>query len=237
MRGESFVKYLWEVFLKAKEQGISREHIQFLIAKSYSAYIEVSDAFLNQNELEEGLQIEVNPYYRFYDIFKELNQPEMREFPSLRKSLANLIFHLLAENDSLSGMTKEEYYKKLLYRDIRCGAFGKDVAESVGLFGRKDREIILSGLLRQYQTGSSLDIFKDMIEALIPENIVYHSNENFYEILVYVGVKKEKNVAAKMEFLVKMFVDLPYHVDIYYEYHFGIIGVEPTMKIDEIALC
>ena len=111
------------------------------------------------------------------------------------------------------------------------------MAESVSLFGRKDREIILSGLLRQYQTGSSLDIFKDMIEALIPENIVYHSNENFYEILVYVGVKKEKNVAAKMKFLVKMFVDLPYHVDIYYEYHFGIIGVEPTMKIDEIALC
>lgn len=231
------MNYLWEVFVKAEEQGIPQKHIRYVIAQNYSAYLEVADAFLNQKELERKPQIEINPYYRFYDIFKELNQPEMKEFPNLKKSLTNLIFHLLAENDSLAGMTKEEYYKKLLYKDIRCGVFGKDAADSSGLFVRNEREIILSGLLRQYQTGSSLDIFKDMIEELIPENIVYHSNENFYEILVYVGVKRGEQIAAKVEFLVKMFVDLPYHVDIYYEYHFGIIGVEPTMKIDEIALC
>ena len=105
------------------------------------------------------------------------------------------------------------------------------------MLNREEQEIILSGLLRQYQTGSSLDIFKDMVEALIPENIIYHSNENFYEILVYIGARKEKRIASRVEFLVDMFVDLPYHVDIYYEHHFGILGVEPTMKIDEIALC
>lgn len=231
------MNYLWEVFVKAEEQGIPKEHIQFLIAENYSAYMEISDVFLNQKEMDGKTQIEVNPYYRFYDIFKELCQPEMREFPNLKKSLINLIFHLLAKNDSLAGMTKAEYYKKLLYQDIRCGAFGKDAKESIRLFVREEREIILSGLLRQYQTGSSLDIFKDMIEELIPNNIVYHSNENFYEILVYVGVKKEKQIADKVEFLIKMFVDLPYQVDIYYEYHFGIMGVEQTMKIDEIALC
>lgn len=231
------MNYLWEVFLKAEEQGIPKEHIQFLTAKNYSAYMEVSDTFLNQKELAGFPRIEVNPYYRFYDIFKELYQPENREFPDLKKSLTNLILHLLAGNDSLAGMTKEEYYKKLLYQDIKGGAFGKDAAESVSLFVRNEREIILSGLLRQYQTGSSVDIFKDMVEALIPENIVYHSNENFYEILVYVGLKKGKQIADKMDFLVKMFVDLPYHVDIYYEHHFGIIGVEETMRTDEIALC
>lgn len=231
------MNYLWEVVLKAEKQKIPRNQIQFFIAKSYSAYMEVSDVFLNQKELGEKHQIEVNPYYRFYDIFKELNHPDMKEFPSLKKSLTNLIFHMLAENDSLSGMTKEEYYKKLLYQDIKCNAFGNDAAESASLFLREEQEIILSGLLRQYQTGSSLDIFKDMVEELIPENIVYHSNENFYEILIYIGVRKEAQIAAKIEFLVKMFVDLPYYVDIYYEYHFGIIGMEVTMMMDEIALC
>lgn len=231
------MNYLWEVFLKAEEQGIPKEHIQFLTAKKYSAYMEISNIFLNQKELEGKPQIEVNPYYRFHDIFKELYQPEMREFPSLRKSLTNLIFHLLTENDSLAGMTKEEYYKKFLYQDILCGFFGRDADELVNLFDRRDRDIILSGLLRQYRTGSSMDIFKDMVEELIPENIVYQSNENFYEILIYVGVKKEKQIAAKMEFLINMFADLPYHIDIYYEYHFGIIGMEPTMMVDGIALC
>ena len=231
------MNYLWEVMLKAKEQGISKESIRFLVARNYSAYMEVSNIFLNQEELEEEIQIEINPYYRFYDIFKGLYEPEMREFPNIRKSLTNLIFHMLAENDSLSGMTKEEYYKKMLYKDLKNEVFGKEASEVMGMLNREEQEIILSGLLRQYQTGSSLDIFKDMVEALIPENIIYHSNENFYEILVYIGARKEKRIASRVEFLVDMFVDLPYHVDIYYEHHFGILGVEPTMKIDEIALC
>ena len=231
------MNYLWEAFLKAEEQGIEKDKIRFFFFLSYSGYMEIADRFLNQKELQEQLEIEVNPYYRFYDIFKDLFHPEMWEFPDLRKSLANLIFHLLAENDSMSGMTKEEYYKHFLYQNIRDGFFGWDAAETIELFKREERELILSGILRQYQTGSSLDIFKDMAEELIPESIIYHSNENYYEILVYVGVKKEEKIVAKVEFLVKLFVDLPYHVDVYYEHHFGIIGVEETMRIDEIALC
>ena len=231
------MNYLWEAFLNADERGIKKKQMRFLIAESYSGYMEISDSFLNQKELQEELRIEVNPYYRFYDIFKDLFHPEMQEFPDLRKSLANLIFHLLAENDAMSGMTKEEYYKQFLYQNIRSGAFGRDAADTIELFKREERELILSGLLRQYQTGSSLDIFKDMAEELLPENIIYHSNENYYEILVYVGVKKEEQIVAKVELLKKLFVDLPYHVDVYYEHHFGIIGVEETMRIDEIALC
>lgn len=231
------MNYLWEAVFMADGQGIPRERIRFLAAKDYSAYMEVSHMFLNQDTFDDDCRLEVNPYYRFYDIFKELYQPEMREFLSLRESLTNLIFHVLAGNDILSGMTREEYYKKLLYQDLKNGAFGEAAAEAAALFDQRERELILSGLLRQYQTGSSLDIFNDMVEELIPQNIIYRSNENFYEILVYIGVKKEKRISGKMDFLVRMFVDLPYHVDIYYECHFGIIGVEATMRIDEIALC
>ena len=38
-------------------------------------------------------------------------------------------------------------------------------------------------------------------------------------------------------FLVDTFLDVRYRVEIFYEYHFGIIGIEETMKIDEIAIC
>ena len=231
------MNYLWEVLLGAKQQGIAESGIRFTVAKEYSAYMEVSNLFLNQKEIMSGQVVEVNPYYRFYDIFKELYQPEMKEYTKLRDSLTNLVFHLLAENDLLSGMTREEYYKKLLYRDLTEGAYGMVAKAAVEMMDRDEREIVLSGLLRQYQTGSSLDIFKDMMEALVPHNIVYHSNENFYEIFVYVGGKRNRETEAKMNFLLQMFIELPYCVDIYYEHHFGIIGVEETMRIDEITLC
>lgn len=61
------MNYLWEVLLRAKEQGIPKESIRFLKAKNHSAYMEVSNGFLNQENLETGAQVEVNPYYRFYE--------------------------------------------------------------------------------------------------------------------------------------------------------------------------
>ena len=229
------MNYLWEVLLQAKKQGIDSQDLYFVVPNSFSAYLEVSYSFLNQEQIEQT--IEINPYYRFYDIFKQLYEPNVTEFPYLRKSLTNLLFHQLAQNDILSGLTREEYYKKLLYQDLKNGAYGEDARTAMLLFEREEREIILSGLLRQYRTGSSLDIFKDMMEDLIPNNIVYHSNEHFYEILIYVGMKKEKKITAKIDFLVQMFIDFTYHVNIYYEYHFGIIGIEETMKIDELMMC
>ncbi|MDK2968869.1 MAG: hypothetical protein PWP53_4481, partial [Lacrimispora sp.] len=116
-------------------------------------------------------------------------------------------------------------------------AFGESARNAIELFNRDEREFILSGMLKQYETGSSLDMFKDMMEELIPNNIVYHSNQNSYEILVFIGRKKDKTLQGKMEFLVNMFVELPYHVEIYYEHHFGIMGIVETMETDEIIMC
>lgn len=230
------MNFLWEVLLKSKEQNVEEQNIRYVIAKTYSAYMEVSNAFLNEDMVDGKAAIEINPYFRFYDIFKDLYQPELKEYSKLRGSLTNLLLHQLAQNDVLSGMTREEYYKKLLYQDLGRGAFGTAAMDAIRLFQRDEQEVILSGLLRQYQTGSSLDIFKDMMEELIPHTIVYHSNDNSNEVLIYVGLKKEEKIAAKVDFLVQMFIEIPYCVDIYYEYHFGIMGMEETMRIDEIMM-
>lgn len=231
------MNYLWEVMLQLKKQELPDRSIRFQMAHEFSTYMELSTPYLNQQEVEEGAVIEINPYYRFYNIFKDFFQPDLIEFPKLKDNLFHLIFHQLAQNDVLSGMTKEEYHKKLLYRDLSENAFGAQAREAVALFDRDERETILSGLLKQYETGSSLYMFKDMMEALIPNNIVYHSSQNSYEILVYIGRKKDKAIVGKMDFLIKMFVELPYHVEIFYEYHFGIMEIEETMVMDEIILC
>lgn len=231
------MNYLWGVMLQLKKQGLPEKSIRFHMAHEFSTYMELSTSYLNQIEVEEGSVIEINPYYRFYNIFKDLFQPDLQEFSKLRGNLFHLILHQLAQNDVLSGMTREEYHKKLLYRDLVENAFGAQARKAVTLFNRDERETILSGLLKQYETGSSLYMFKDMMEALIPNNIVYHSSQNSYEILVYIGQKKEKTIVEKMDFLIKMFVELPYHVDVFYEYHFGIMEIEETMAMDEIVLC
>lgn len=231
------MNYLWEVVLRAGEQEIPPEQLKFAMAGRFSGYMEVSNPCLNQEDLRELPVVEVNLYYRFYHIFKELCHPEQKEFPQLCHGLVNLMVHQLAENDVLSGMSRKEYYKELLYQDFQNGAYGQEAFRQLSLFNRGEREIILSGLLRQYETGSSLDIFKDMAEDLIPESIVYQSNDHFYEILVFTGRKKAGGLQQKIELLTRLFMELPYHVDLYYEYHFGILGVDCTMELDEMTLC
>ena len=104
---------------------------------------------------------------------------------------------MAAGNDVLSGMSRKNITKSCCTRISRRGVWGER-AQRAGLFNREEREVVLSGLLRQYETGSSLDIFKDMVEDLVDESIVYQSNDSFYEILVFIGQKKTETAQGRM---------------------------------------
>ena len=230
------MRELWEVVLEAKKEQIPLKDLRFVHEGKGSAYIELSLPFINQEELQGEKVIGVNTYCRFYSIFKHMYQPDQKEFPYLRNSLTNLILHLLAENDARRGMTKEEYYKKLLIRDIQSGVFGKEAIQVFDHMEKEEQDKLMSGWLRSYRTGSSLAIFIDMVHSLIDNSIVYHNNDFPEELLVYTSSKKNDELEQRLQFLIELFLDIQYRVEIYYEYHFGIIGMEDTMQIDEIAL-
>lgn len=230
------MRELWEVVLEAKKEQIPLKDLRFVHEGKGSAYMELSLPFINQEELQGEKVIGVNTYCRFYSIFKHMYQPDQKEFLYLRNSLTNLILHLLAENDARRGMTKEEYYKKLLIRDIQSGVFGKEAIQVFAHMEKEEQDKLMSGWLRSYRTGSSLAIFIDMVHSLIDNSIVYHNNDFPEELLVYTSSKTTDELEQRLQFLIELFLDIQYRVEIYYEYHFGIIGMEDTMQIDEIAL-
>ena len=230
------MRELWEIVLEAKKEQIPLKDLRFVHEGKGSAYMELSLPLMNQEELHGEKVIGVNTYCRFYSIFKHMYQPDQKEFPYLRNSLTNLILHLLAENDARRGMTKEEYYKKLLIRDIQSGVFGKEAIQVFAHMEKEEQDKLMSGWLRSYRTGSSLAIFIDMVHSLIDNSIVYHNNDFPEELLVYTSSRKTDELEQRLQFLIELFLDIQYRVEIYYEYHFGIIGMEDTMQIDEIAL-
>ena len=230
------MRELWEVVLEAKKEKIPLKNLRFVHEEKGSAYMELSLPFINQDELQGETTIGVNTYCRFYSIFKHMYQPDQKEFPYLRNSLTNLIIHMLAENDARRGMTKEEYYKKLLIRDIQSGVFGNEAINVFVHMEQEEQNKLMSGWLRSYRTGSSLAIFIDMIHSLIDNSIVYHNNDFPEELLVYTSSRKNDELEQRLKFLIELFLDIQYHIEIYYEYHFGIIGIEDTMQIDEIAI-
>ncbi len=231
------MNYLWEIMLQAKEQGIEADKISFKAARKYSPYMELSEEFLNVTKIEEPYTVEINPYYRFQQIFKNMFHPDLQDYPSLRNGLFQLLIHQLSENDLKMGMTKEEYYKKLLGSAVTEGIYGREAAQAFALFEQKEKEILLQGMLILYRAGESIALFRQVICALIANCIVYNSNDDPYEILLFIGKKESESLKRKVAFIINQFAGIRYHIDIYYEYHFGIIGIEETMEIGEIAIC
>lgn len=230
------MNYLWEVVLEAKNAGMKQEDIRFCHSTNSSPYMEVSLDTLNQEDIRGIQEIEVNTYYRFYSVFKEMFRPEDQEYTSLRESLTNLTLHLIAGNDVRKGMTREEYNKKMLLKDIRTGCFGEETKHHFGLFNKAQQEVLLSGWLRSYQTGSSLTSFTDMVYAVIDNGIVYHGKDMPDEILIYTSLKNTSESEQKLSLLADIFLPVRYQVIVFYEYHFGIMGVDDTMIMDEIAM-
>lgn len=236
------MRYLWETLLAAGTEGIPEEKLRFVHAPLGSGYMELSLPCLNQTWLGEDGQpgdvnIEVNTYYRFYDIFYGMFPPDAADHPALRESLTNLSLHMLAQNDVRKGMTREDYYKRLLAKEILKGGFGETAKKVFLSMSREEQEKLLGGWLNTFRVGSVLPVFLDMVHSLVADSIVYHNNESPDEILIYTGLKKERGLEQRIRFLIDTFLDIRYHVEIFYEYHFGIIGVEETMQIDEIAIC
>lgn len=231
------MNYLWEVMIQLEGQRIPEEQLRFKMAERYSPHQELSLPFLNQAAVEGGMEIEVNPYWRFYEIFKNLFSPDMQEFSALRQSLTNLLLHSLAQNDQLSGMTRNEYMKELLHQDFQYRVYGEMNRKAAALFTREEWEIILSGILRQFETGSSLDLFAEMMNSLINNNIIYRSNDRPHKIMIFIGQKQKRDLEDKINFLIRMFLEISFRAELFYEYHFGILGVDDTMITGEIALC
>lgn len=231
------MNYLWEILLQAKKQDIPQNRLQFVLPRRYSPYHELSEHYLNIACLEEPLQIEINPYYRFLSVFKFINHPDLEEFPVMRSGLFQLLIHQLGENDIQMGMTREEYLKRLLRSALEESIYGRKKAEEFSIFCQEEKEILLEGILKLYRTGESLILFKRLFCSLLKDSIVYENREEADFLMIFIGQKENDLLRKKVKFLLDFFLGIPYKAEIYYEYHFGIIGIEETMCIDEIAIC
>ena len=92
------MNYVWDVIILARQLGVEIKKINFVEAKSYSPYMELSYKDINSTIIEGD--IEVNPYYRFYEIFKDLFNINNSEEVELRETLFDILMHFLSRIDT-----------------------------------------------------------------------------------------------------------------------------------------
>jgi hypothetical protein len=204
------------------------------MAEIYSAYMELSPTILNFREIEP--EMELNPYYRFYEIFRDYFHPDNPEDLQLRNGLFNLIIHLLAGIDRRLGMTKTEFYIRFILKDIREGWLGSKIQQMIREFSLDEQDLIARNVLQLYRTGAMVDLLKDTVVKIFPRSIIYGNYEVRDELLIFLDYEPSRTNQAKFDAILELFLPLKFRVEIFWGYHFGIIGNEEAMKVDGVVL-
>ncbi len=221
------MNYAWEAALMADRMGIPREKVRYIPAGDGSPYTEIVQEDINGIPFGET-GVGINPLYRFGMIFADICSLNHMEFEQGREMLFQL--------DLRQGMDRQEYAARFLLQDILQGMYGKDAAETVGLFEKNKLRGLLHMILGVYECGSCTELFRRAMRYLYPDSIVYESNDQAGQILVYVGVGETEEEAGKIRFLAAVFLPLACSVRLFWEHHFGVLDVDETMTVGHMVL-
>ena len=111
------MQYIWEVVLAAEKNGIREADLRYEVAEVRSPYLEVSFCDLNTQTVEQTV-VEVNPFYRFFDIFSGVLDINQKEYKKTKEIFVDAVFHYLALTDLRMGMSRKDYYFKFLVEEL-----------------------------------------------------------------------------------------------------------------------
>ena len=229
------MNYAWDAVLQAEKDNRSRNDLRFVEAVNPSPYIEVSMTDLNLETPEEN-RIEVNPLYRFEEVFGRLFNKNVEGIEKTRELFFDICMHYAVQLDLREGLLKEDYYCWLLTDDINCGTYGSQARERFTLFDKSSRKILIYSFLQLLKSGNYREEFRIVVKRLYPDAIIYENNETAYEMLVYLGTEDCRREHEKAAFLAETFLPVQETVHFFYRNHFGIIGVDETMALDEMVI-
>ena len=199
------MNYIWEILLRARAQGLSDNELFFAQAEDCSPWYEQSFPCLNEDTVT-GPVVEINSLYRFSEIFQDL----------------------------LHNMGDSEYLRHLFDAAVHILAAQETIAQALQLLSEEQKRGVASLLLAQYETGSSLLVFRQALTALYPQAMLYQLKPHPEQLLLYLGLANADRRIVQM--LEDLFLPLQYQVRIFWTKHFGVWDVDATLVFDEIEI-
>jgi hypothetical protein len=228
------MNYVWDLVINAGQGGMQKKNIKFILAQSYSPYMELSNEIINFTKPEH--EIEINPYYRYFEIFKDMFNINNIEDTELRNNLLDIAVHFLCDIDVMQGMSKREYYIRFILDDMEKGILGSSINDKLHMFDSEEKRLLADNILRLYITGEALYLLKDTVRKIFKNSTIYANYETKDELLFFIDTERTDEKEIKLTLIKDIFLPIKFRTEIYWRDHFGVIGVEETMKIDSIAL-
>lgn len=229
------MNFTWDIVLNAKRHGTDETGLFFRPAKDRSPWYEQSFSVLNETKAE-GPDIEYNPLYRFDAMFHDLLRKDFTESPVFQDYLFDAVSHLLVQVDLHHGLTKRAFYVRRLMLEMEQGGFGPSIAAHLQAVDPDKRERLSSLALTQLQTGSSLLLFRKAVVLLFPDALLYQERYDPKQILLFIADKKDERLEHHTRLVEELFLPISHRLRVFWEHHFGVIGVDATMHTDNIEI-
>ncbi len=229
------MNFIWDIALRAEGQGITEREMFFRQAKEYSPFSEQAFSCLNEKEIS-GSEVELNLLFRFAPVFQEILREDAGDCPEFSKYLVDAALHMILYTDLRQGLTRRDIYVRRVMAELEDGTFWRDASEDFKLIPREKRNRLATLVLGQMETGSSLMGFRRGVVVLFPNAILYQVRADKKKLLLYLKENETEKYKRMLRFVQDMFLPVSYSLRIFWKYHFGIIGVDEAMKMDEIAI-
>ena len=234
------MNFVWDIKLRAERENITFEDLYFQPARQYSPYYEPAFDNINQRQVEKP-RVEINPLMRFSPIFEYWLHPDIvnlvfREQRELILMMFDELMHVLTELDLVHGMTRREFYIRRIRQEMLNGEYGEQVQEGLQELQKPEQLAIAEEMLRVMEMGTSVDSFCHIMKQVFAGCIIYQGREHREQIYAYIGCERDEGLQKVWELIRNTFLPIDMEVRIFWKEHFGIMGVEPTMINDAIAI-
>lgn len=229
------MNFLWDIALRAQVQDRAEEDMFFCQAEEFSPFYEQAFSCLNETDLPEG-KIELNLFIRFASIFQDILAREGEAPSAFGEYLTDAALHTLLYTDLRQGLSKRDIYIRKIRQELEQGIFWRDAAGVFREIPMAERNRLAALVLTQMRTGSSLMIFRRGVKVLFPDAVLYQIREERKKLLLYLSGSRSRQREERLCLVQDLFLPLNYELRAFWKYHFGIIGVDDAMHIDEIAI-
>ena len=218
--------------------------------KIFTSFVNYYDNFFEfENKLEKDTKIKnltmenvpkkeskINSFRRRNNIAKE-EKENISVLRNFKKNIENNVINYLQELDFVSGTTVIDVICEKISEDIKKGILGISLKKYFLLLNSEEQQYI--ALLIYNEKINNVNCMKNFrlgIKYFFIDSLIYRQKSEKNKIIVYINKPKNKVNIAKIKTLELLFLELGMELKVFWQNHFGVVNVDETVKIDEIAV-
>lgn len=218
--------------------------------KIFTSLVNYYDNFFEfENKLEKDTEIKnltmenvpkkeskINGFRRRNNIVKE-EKENISILRNFKKNIENNVINYLQELDFVSGTTVIDVICEKILEDIEKGVLGIDLKKYFLFLSREEQEYVALLIYNEkINNVNCMKNFKLGIKYFFIDSLIYRQKSEKNKIIVYINKPKNKVNIAKIKTLELLFLEFEMKLKVFWENHFGVVNVDETVKIDEIAV-